>query len=77
MSNPLRDAFIAGVQWANDQCPVHGYPVLVKGEAQQRYPDLEPRKPSNPIEEGIRSYEYPYGRGNQGPGTGPDGERLT
>ena len=22
------------------------------------------------------SEEYPYGRGNQGPGTGPDGERL-
>ena len=22
------------------------------------------------------SYEYPYGKGNQGPGTGPDGERL-
>lgn len=22
------------------------------------------------------SHEYPYGRGNQGPGTGPDGERL-
>jgi hypothetical protein len=23
-----------------------------------------------------RSHDYPYGKGNQGPGTGPDGERL-
>lgn len=26
--------------------------------------------------EKMPSYEYPYGQGNQGPGTGPDGERL-
>jgi hypothetical protein len=31
-------AFYAGVQWADDQCPVHGYPELVRGEAAKRYP---------------------------------------
>lgn len=32
-----RDAFIAGALWADDSCPVHKYPSLVRAEAEERY----------------------------------------
>jgi hypothetical protein len=34
----LREAFIKGAQWADDQCPVHAYPMLVQLTAQDLYP---------------------------------------
>lgn len=37
----LQAAFIAGAQWADDQCPVHSYPKLVQLEAEKRYPEEE------------------------------------
>ncbi len=42
-------------------------------------PDCEFHHPevlTTPDTKDLPSFEYPYGRGVQGPGTGPDGERL-
>ena len=39
-------------------------------------PDCEFHHPEVREPTSVISFEYPYGQGNQGPGTGPEGERL-
>jgi hypothetical protein len=37
LAEDRRDAFIDGALWADDSCPVHKYPSLVRAEAEKRY----------------------------------------
>jgi hypothetical protein len=37
LAEDRRDAFIAGALWADDACPVHRYPGMVRIEAERRY----------------------------------------